>query len=132
MTDTLIDRIENTRITYSKLEHGVRISGAPFVCEFDDRVDPAAFYDTIATPAEPWRLFAVQNALGDGYCRIAAVLYHIEDDEFVDASPVDLEVCSEWVRVYVKKEACAARVAEFIAALDSEYGITTQFSEVTS
>lgn len=120
-------KIEATRITYPEREHGVTIRGSPFSCEFHDPVSPETFCDTITTADDPWRMFGVKTQLSDGYWKVVGNLFHVENDELTGVSQFSIEVTSEWVRVYVKNDCSAERVAEFVRTLDSEYGIETNF-----
>jgi len=120
-------KIEATRITYPEREHGVTISGSPFVCEFHDPVSPKEFCGTITTVDDPWRMFGVRTQLSEEYWKVVGNLFHVENDELVGVSQFSIEVAPEWMRVYVKNECSAERVAEFVRALDNEYGIETKF-----
>jgi hypothetical protein len=124
-------RIDETRLTYPKTEHGIRIKGAPFLVEFHEEVDPAVFCDEISTPDEPWHLFGVGHEIRNGYRSLATVLFHVEEGELVGATEADLEVCSDWVRIYVKGEdADAERVAEFVDSILNEFGGKVVFPDV--
>ena len=120
-------KIEATRITYPEREHGVTIRGSPFVCEFHDPVSPKKFCGAITTADDPWRMFGVRTQLSEEYWKVVGNLFHVENDELVGVSEFSIEVAPEWMRVYVKNECSAARVAEFVRTLDDEYGIETKF-----
>lgn len=129
---TLAAKIDDTRLTTTDTGNGVRLRGSPFTLEFDDSVDPETFCETVCTAADPWRAFGATLQLegpADDYWSVAAVLYHVEDGEVVGSSKVDLEVCPEWVRVYVKGEADADRVAAFVRTIDDKFGVDVRFAD---
>lgn len=132
--ETLTQKIDETRITCPEREKGVTIRGSPFTCDFDEPVDPVVFCEDVTTAEEPWEMFGVRNQIDDDYWRVSGVLYHVEDDEIVDSSKLDFEVCPDWVRVYVKGDCSAERAAEFVQTLDDEYGVDVKFvdDETTS
>jgi|AntDeeMetageno50_2_1112565.scaffolds.fasta_scaffold12937_2 hypothetical protein len=128
---TLIQNIEETRITYPEREHGIGITGSPFSCTFDEPVDPEEFSDEIRTAEDPWRLFGLRSQLSEGYWKVVGNLFHVEDNELVGSSKFSLEVCSEWVRIYVKEGCSAERAADFVETLDAEYGVSIEFADQT-
>lgn len=130
-TSTLVQKIEDTRITYPEREHGVGIVGAPFVCNFTDDVDPVEFCEEIRTAEEPWQMFGLKSQLAENYWKVLGNLYHIEDEEVVDCSKIAVEVCPEWARIYVKEGCSAERAAEFVETLDSVYGVSVEFGGAT-
>jgi len=141
--ETLTQEIDGTRITYPTREHGVGISGSPFICRFMESVDPREFCEDILTADEPWRMFGVKTRLAgaetdsDGtvvnseYWKVVGNLFHITDGDLDGVSPISLEVTSEWIRVYVKDDCSASRAAEFVQTLDAEYDITVEFVDAT-
>lgn len=138
-SDELAERIDETRLEYPGEPERPAIVGSPFTLEFDDPVDPEAFCDEISTPEDPWRMFGLKLQLADErtdengdvvaseYWKVNGVLFHVEDGEEIDASKIDLETTSEWVRVYVKSECCEERAAEFVRTIDQEYGVDIKF-----
>lgn len=129
LPDDLAQRIEDTRITYPDCEGGVTIRGSPFTCEFPDPVNPPAFCDSVTTAEMPWRMFGLKTQIGDDYWKVVGTLFHVEAGEVVDSSRIAFEVAPEWMRVYVKEDCSAARVAEFVRALHDEYGVKVTFSD---
>ncbi|WP_440767553.1 hypothetical protein [Natronorubrum sp. DTA7] len=110
----LAEQIDATRITYPNEDGRPAIEGTTFSLEFDDPVDPEAFCEEISTPEDPWRMFGIKRKLADErtdedgtvvaseYWSLAGVLIHVEDGGHTGASKINLEITSEWVRVYVK------------------------------
>ena len=127
--DNLVEEIESTRITYPEREHGVTVRGAPFTCDFETPVTPEEFCDDVTTANDPWRMFGVKMQLADGYWKVAGTLFHVTDDEVKDASKISFEVSAEWMRIYVKEGSSADRVAEFVTALDEQYGVAVTFAD---
>jgi hypothetical protein len=125
--ENLPEKIEDTRITYPEREHGVTIRGSPFTCEFEGPVDPVDFCDEVTTAEEPWQMFGLKSQLSDDYWKVVGNLFHVEDGEPVDSSKIAFEVAPEWVRIYVKEDCSAERAAEFVRALDEEYGVEPKF-----
>jgi hypothetical protein len=125
----LEEQIEDNRITYSGAGSGVTLSGAPFLCEFDTEVNPREFCDTISTPDPPWEMFGATIETKPGYFTVAGCLYHTDGDGVSDSSKITLEVCSEWVPVYVKEGCSIDRVVSFVEALDDEYGVVVRFGD---
>lgn len=115
------DQIEDCRIVYRKVAHGMRVEGRPFMIEFDRTIHMAGFYEEIANPDAPWHLFALKNNLKPDYWRISAVLLHVEDDRLEGSSKLDMELCPEWLRVYVKEDADAERVKAFVDEVLTRY-----------
>ena len=127
---TLAERIDETRLTYTGVEHGVRIKGSPFVIEFDTPVDPREWIDEVTTAEAPWRMFGVTTELDEEYYSVACVLFHVENGDLDGATKVDLEVGPRFVRVYVKGEdADAERVAEFVQTVLDEYEAEVRFND---
>lgn len=126
----LTEKIEETRITYPERTHGVTIDGAPFLCEFDEPVNPEAFCDTVRTEEAPWHMFGVKSKVGDEYWNVIGNLFHVENEEVIDASKISLEVCPDWVRIYVKKDCSAERAAEFVKALNDRFSIDVIFPDL--
>lgn len=140
--DNLIERIDSTRIIYSERSGGMTINGAPFLCEFQDQIDPAEVCDTICTSEKPWMMFGVKSKISDrqtdedgdvvqsDYWKVVGTLFEVtSDDELVGATSITLEVTGHWVRIYIKEDGSAARVGEFVEALDDEFGVTLEFPE---
>lgn len=138
LPERLADQIDDIRITYEDVGHGVRINGTSFCCEFDDPVDPESFCETVSTPDDPWRLFGIKHQLAEAqtdeqgnvvqsaYWKLLTTLFHVEDGEIVDASKLDLEISASWMRVYVKGGCDERRVVDFLQAVDDEYGISVE------
>lgn len=120
---TLSKKINQTRITYPEHEYGVRIEGAPFICEFESPVRPELVCDTLCTVEEPWELFGVKTQIGDEYWKVKGNLFHVMNEHLVGVSPFTVEIAPEWVRMYVKEGCCEDRAAEFVKNLDQEYGL---------
>ncbi|WP_436348835.1 hypothetical protein [Natronorubrum sp. FCH18a] len=142
-TADLAERIDATRITYPDEDGRPAIEGTTFSLEFDDPVDPESFCEEISTPEDPWRMFGIKLKLADErtdetgdvvaseYWSVAGVLIHVEDGTHADTSKIDLEITSEWVRVYVKEGCCEHRAAEFVRTVDQEFGVTATFADET-
>lgn len=125
---SLAEKIDAVRITYPERDPGVGIEGHPFTVRFDAPIDLEEFYETVFTAEDPWNMWGVYNELKeededtDPYWSVAAVAFHVEGGEREGASKVDLEVCPEWMRVYVKGEdASAERIAEFVQTVCEHY-----------
>lgn len=129
MMADLADQIEDTRIRYIQKDHGVRMEGSAFICQFDTPQYPRGVVEEISTIDDPWRMLNVSSALADDYWKVNGVLFHVENGELVSSSKIDLEIAPEFVRVYVKEGCSAERAAEFVRALDAEYGVTIDFAQ---
>lgn len=125
--DELVTRIDSTRLGFERVGSGVRPYGGPFLCRFDEAVDPEALAETICTTNDPWRMFGVTSTLEPDYVKVNGVLIHIDNGVSTGASEVNLEVAPEWARVYILEDACATRVGAFVRALDAVYGVTAAF-----
>lgn len=142
--ETLTRKIDSTRITYPNREHGVGISGSPFTCTFSQSVDPRAFCEDILTTDAPWQMFGVKTRLADTetdsnetaangeYWKVVGTLFHVTNDDVHGSSKISLEIAPKWIRVYVKADCSASRVAEFIESIDDEYGVTVNFPNISS
>lgn len=124
-----VQKIEDTRITYEDVGHGVRIHGNAFFAEFPDRVGPEAFCDDVRTAEDPWKLFGIKTQLQDDYWKVTGNLWHVEDEEIVDASPITFEVWADGIRIYVKEGCSAERAAEFVEVLKDEYDVEVTFAD---
>lgn len=138
-SDELAGRIDETRLETQDDPEQPALAGSPFTIAFSEPVDPEAFCDEISTAEDPWRMFGIKNQLADErldetgdviaseYWSLAGVLFHVEDGKPVGSSKIDLEITSEWVRVYVKSDCCEERAAEFVRTVDQEYGVDITF-----
>ncbi|NUC73615.1 hypothetical protein HTZ84_15090 [Haloterrigena sp. SYSU A558-1] len=81
-------------------ESSSKISGSPLTINLDREItDFEDFFDTILTSKKPFRLWGVYNKIGDDYYRVSGVDQHTGDE-------VNLEVSSEWIRVYLPEGSC--------------------------
>lgn len=126
--ESLAERIDAVRITYPEREVGVGIEGRPFTLEFETPIDLDDFHETVFTAASPWHMWGIYHLIDDGYRGYSAVAYHVDDDgEPYDSTKLDLELCTDWMRVYVKGEdASAERVAEFVRTVCDHYDATVE------
>ncbi|WP_302083487.1 hypothetical protein [Salinibaculum rarum] len=74
-------------------------------------------------------MFGLRTKIGEDYWKVVGNLFHIEDGGIIDTSKISFEVAPEYVRVYVKEDCSATRVAEFVQALDDKYGVTVHFTD---
>lgn len=125
--NTLSENIQEVQLSYESSGHGTVMNGSAFICEFIDPITPESFCETIVTPNSPWNMFGVTRELADGYLKVSGILFHVEEGVVVDSSPVTLEVCGSFIRIYVPEKSSADRVAKFLLDLNNEYGVTVSF-----
>lgn len=126
----LVSKIESARIKYPDEEGTPAITGGPFIVYFEDSVRPVDFCEQVSTPDDPWQMFGVSMPLSHNYRKLCGTLIHVEDGEVAGASEITLEIKDEWMRVYVPEDSSPTRVADFLHAVDDEFGIeTTEFAD---
>jgi hypothetical protein len=119
----LAEYIHDYRITHTTLEHGVSIRGSPFICHFDSEVDPKRVATDITTTDDPWQMFGIVTAHKPTYYSVRGNLIHVDDGEATGSSKLTVEIAPTWIRVYVKDDADAERVAVFIHALSRVFSL---------
>lgn len=122
-------QIEESRITYPDTDNGGKtIRGSPFCINFNEEIDLDEFADTVFTADEPWGVWAVYHKVEEDYWSVPTVAYHIDENgDITDASKFDMEVCPDFIRVYVKDQAKASRIASFVEQICEHYDAEVEF-----
>lgn len=113
---TLLNRIEeNHRITYQSKEHGTGMCGMPLVIELDNQIeDVREFAENIVTASNPLRLWGAKTKLDDQYWKIKGVDLH-NNDKYT------MEICPEWIRLYLGEKACGNTALRIYSNLQHHY-----------
>ena len=102
-----LDTLEQTnriRISNNRLE------GDPLVIWLDPPVDPGLFIRAVFAGVQPFRLMGIPRQIDPDYWVIPAVDLH-------GGHRLDFEVAPEFVRIYLRGEACANSALRFEANL---------------
>ncbi|MFA9516920.1 hypothetical protein ACERIT_06840 [Halopenitus sp. H-Gu1] len=97
----LLHKIEDEySIKYSTSERGGHVEGTPLLIAFDREIEELEdFMDELFSSKKPFRLWGVRNQLEEDYYRISSVDLHTGDK-------LNLEVCPDWVRIYLPEDSC--------------------------
>lgn len=94
----------------SRYESGA-VEGSPLNITFDRTItDFDRFFDTILSSKNPFRMWGVQNQIGEDYYRVSAVDLHTGDE-------VNLEVSPEWIRIYLPEGSCGNVILRIYAVI---------------
>lgn len=112
----LLRRIEeNHRISYESREHGTGMDGSPLVIELDNEIeDVREFIENTVTAKNPLRLWGAKTLMDDQYWKVKGVDLH-NNDKYT------MEICPEWVRLYLGEEACGNTALRIYANLQRHY-----------
>jgi hypothetical protein len=112
----LLQRIEkHHRISYESKEHGTGIDGTPLVIELDNEIeDVREFIENIITAKNPLRLWGAKTKLDDQYWKVKGIDLH-NNDKYT------MEICPEWIRLYLDEEACGNTALRIYANLQRHY-----------
>jgi hypothetical protein len=113
---SLLGRIEDHhRLSYTSGNHGVRMSGTPLVIELDNEIeDVSEFIKNTVTAKNPLRLWGAKTKLDDQYWKVKGVDLH-NNDKFT------MEICPEWIRLYLGEEACGNTALRIYSNLQRHY-----------
>jgi hypothetical protein len=97
----LLHKIEDEySIKYSTDKRGGHVEGTPLLIDFDREIEELEeFMDELFSSKKPFRLWGVRNQLEEDYYRISSVDLHTGDK-------LNLEVCPDWVRIYLPEDSC--------------------------
>jgi hypothetical protein len=93
---------------------GGTLSGGPIVVNFTRQVeDLEAFADELTSSREPFRLWGVAS-VSRGVAEIEAVDLHV-------GQPLQIDVGSRWMRIYLQEKTCGNTVARLISNLQHRF-----------
>lgn len=93
---------------------GGAMSGGPIVVRFSRVVDDVgAFADELTSSREPFRLWGMAT-VSKGVAEIDAVDLHV-------GSPLQIDVASRWMRIYLQEGTCGNTVARLISNLQHRF-----------
>jgi len=112
----LLQRIEDHhRISYKSKEHGTGIGGTPLVIELDNKIDDVCeFIENIITAKNPLRLWGAKTKLDEQYWKVKGIDLH-NNDKYT------MEICPEWIRLYLDEEACGNTALRIYSNLQRHY-----------
>ena len=113
---TLLGRIEqNHRLSYDSREHGTGMEGAPLIIELDNEIeDVKEFIENTITAKNPLRLWGAKVQLDSQYWKVKGIDLH-NNDKYT------LEICPEWLRLYLGDEACGNTALRIYSNLQQHY-----------
>lgn len=91
---------EEYSIAHESEKSTFSITGSPLHIEFNREIsDFEEFFDVVLSSKQPFRLWGVYNRIGEDYYRASCVDQHTGDE-------VNLEVSTDWIRIYLPKGNC--------------------------
>lgn len=121
----LLHRIEEEySIKHQVDEQGGYVEGTPLLIAFDREIeDLEEFMDELFSSKKPFRLWGVRNQLEEEYYRISSVDLHTGDK-------LNLEVCPEWVRIYLPEDSCGNVILRLYTNIQHYFDSEAQLEEV--
>ncbi|NIC00250.1 hypothetical protein [Halobacterium sp. R2-5] len=113
---TLLQRIEeNHRLSYESRDHGTGMDGTPLVIELDNEIENVReFIENTITAKNPLRLWGAKTKLDDQYWKVKGIDLH-NNDKYT------IEICPEWLRLYLGNEACGNTALRIYSNLQRHY-----------
>ena len=114
--------IEDIRIGLVDVNGRTLVEGRPFDFRFSKEIeDLNLFLTTLFNCAKPFRLWGIKSQITKDYFRVAAVDLHT-------GSPMNFEVASDVMRVYLSKDSCGNTILRLLTNLQAYYdsGITCE------
>lgn len=120
----LLHKIEEEySIKHRADERGGFVEGTPLLIDFDREIeDIEEFMDELFSSKKPFRLWGVRNQLEEDYYRVSSVDLHTGDK-------LNLEVCPEWVRIYLPEESCGNVVLRLYTNIQHYFDSEAQLEE---
>ena len=117
-----IKTIEDIRIGLVDVNGKTLVEGRPFDFRFPNEIkDLNSFLTTLFNCTKPFKLWGLKSQITKDYFRVAAVDLHT-------GSPMDFEVASDIMRVYLSKESCGNTILRLLTNLQAYFdsGITCE------
>lgn len=113
---TLLRRIEeNHRVSYESRKYGTGFDGSPLVINLDNEIEEVReFIENIVTAKNPLRLWGAKTQLDEGYWKVKGIDLH-NNDKYT------IEICPEWIRLYLDEEACGNTALRIYSNLQRHY-----------
>lgn len=115
-------RIEDIRIGLVDVSGRTLVEGRPFDFRFSSKIeDLNSFLTTLFNCAKPFKLWGIKSQITKDYFRVAAVDLHT-------GSPMNFEVASDLMRVYLSKDSCGNTILRLLTNLQAYFdsGITCE------
>lgn len=120
----VITRTEKLRLGTHELEGYKTIEGKAFNFEFKRRIENIEFFlSRLLSTSEPFRLWGIRTKLAKDYYQVLAVDMHT-------GYPLDFEVTSDFMRVYLPDGACGNTILRLYTNLQHSYDSRTRCVEI--
>lgn len=116
--------VEDMRIGVGREGGRATVEGSPFHLEFPNPIeDLDSFVPKMFNSAAPFRLWGFDTKIRDGYTKVLAVDLHT-------GSPLDFEITSDMMRVYLFKGSCGNTLMRLLTNLQVYYDSGTRCDEL--
>lgn len=122
--ETTINGIEECRLGSSQEDGRWTITGNPLYFEFDEPMqDLRRFVTRLFDSTEPFRLWGLESKVKDGYYNVAGIDFHTGD-------PINFEITSDMMRVYLSEESCGNTIMRLLCNLQDRFGTRIRCKQV--
>lgn len=119
-----IDGIEECRLGSSQKDGRWAITGNPLYFEFDEPMqDLRRFIARLFDSTKPFRLWGLESEIEDGYYNVAGIDFHTGD-------PINFEITSDMMRVYLSEESCGNTIMRLLCNLQDRFGTRIRCKQV--
>ncbi|HVP93046.1 MAG TPA: hypothetical protein VMS94_04825 [Acidobacteriota bacterium] len=119
----LIEEVERSSIGAKRVEERTLIEGQAFDLVLEREIeDIGLFAAKLLTPDAPFRLWGLRNKVSQEMSQIIAVDLHTGD-------PIDLEITTSLIRIYLPKGACGNTVLRLYTNLQHSFDSTIRFND---
>lgn len=117
--------IESERVGLKEVGDRTLVEGRPFHFRFGSEVENLEdFVARLFDAREPFRLWGLKSKVRDGYLKVMAVDLHT-------GSPLDFEITSGMMRVYLFKESCGNTLMRLLTNLQACHDSKTSCMELS-
>jgi len=110
-----INLIEKTWLDYSADETGFKFKGEPLTIVFDKKIENLSnFLDELLASRKPFRIWGVHKFLNKDFVKIVGIDLHT-------GHKLNLEITSEWVRIYLPKGSCGNTALRLLTNIQHHY-----------
>lgn len=122
--ETAINEIEECRLGSSQEGGRWTITGNPLYFEFDEPMqDLRRFITRLFDSTKPFRLWGLESEVEDGYYNVAGIDFHTGD-------PINFEITSDMMRVYLSEESCGNTIMRLLCNLQDRFGTRIRCKQV--
>ena len=109
----IIKEIEDDRFGLVEINDRTLVEGKPFVFEFPTKIDDLeSLLAILFNSRKPFRMWGIKTQIKEDYFRVMAVDLHT-------GSPMDFEIASDMIRVYLPKDSCGNTILRLLTNLQT-------------